>query len=89
MQSTHNTIGSNIAIKTHCNGYNVTYTQESHSLDWAIRDAEMLLRSGKVKNVLVGCHDESTLLFDTLSDDVHQKDLPGVHSVVMVLSCGE
>lgn len=49
MQSTHNTIGSNIAIKTHCHGYNVTYTQESHSLEWAIRDAELLLRSGKVK----------------------------------------
>ena len=27
MQSTHNTIGGNIAIKTHCHGYNVTYTQ--------------------------------------------------------------
>ena len=40
-------------------------------------------------SVLKVWHDESTLLFDTLSDDVHQKDLPGVHSVVMVLSCGE
>lgn len=89
MQSTHNTIGSNIAIKTHCHGYNVTYTQESHSLEWAIRDAELLLRSGKVKNVLVGCHDESTPLFNTLLEKSGEKPLPLVHSVAMVLSCGE
>lgn len=89
MQSTHNTIGSNIAIKTHCHGYNVTYTQESHSLEWAIRDAELLLRSGKVKNVLVGCHDESTSLFNTLLKKVGEKPQPSVHSVAMVLSCGE
>lgn len=49
MQSTHNTIGSNIAIKTHCHGYNITYTQGEDSLDWAIRDAKMLLASGKAK----------------------------------------
>ena len=89
MQSTHNTIGSNIAIKTHCHGYNVTYTQESHSLEWAIRDAELLLRSGKVKNVLVGCHDESTPLFNALLEKAGGKLLPSVHSVAMVLSCGE
>lgn len=89
MQSTHNTIGSNIAIKTHCHGYNVTYTQESHSLEWAIRDAELLLRSGKVKNILVGCHDESTPLFNTLLEKSGEKPLPLVHSVAMVLSCGE
>lgn len=89
MQSTHNTIGSNIAIKTHCHGYNVTHTQESHSLEWAIRDAELLLRSGKVKNVLVGCHDESTPLFNALLEKGGKKPLPLVHSVAMVLSCGE
>lgn len=89
MQSTHNTIGSNIAIKTHCHGYNVTYTQESHSLEWAIRDAELLLRSGKVKNVLVGCHDESTPLFNTLLKKGGEKPLPSIHSIAMVLSCGE
>lgn len=89
MQSTHNTIGSNIAIKTHCHGYNVTYTQESHSLEWAIRDAELLLKSGKVKNVLVGCHDESTPLFNTLLEKSGEKPRPSVHSVAMVLSCGE
>ena len=89
MQSTHNTIGSNVAIKTHCHGYNVTYTQGRHSLEWAIRDAELLLRSGKVKNVLVGCHDESTPLFNSLLEKGGETPLPSVQSVAMVLSCGE
>ncbi len=89
MQSTHNTIGSNIAIKTHCHGYNVTYTQGRRSLEWAIRDAESLLRSGKVKNVLVGCHDESTPLFNSLLEKGGEAPMPSVHSVAMVLSCGE
>lgn len=89
MQSTHNTIGSNIAIKNHCHGYNVTYTQEAHSLDWAIRDAKLLLRSGKVKNVLVGCHDESTNLFNALLEKEGITALPDIHSVAMVMSCGK
>ena len=88
MQSTHNTIGCNIAIKTHCHGYNVTYAQGRHSLDWAIRDAKLLLRSGKYKNVLVGCHDESTPRLNALLEKSGEKALPSVHSIAMVLSCG-
>lgn len=86
MQSTHNTIGSNIAIKTHCHGYNVTYTQEAHSLEWALRDARLLLKSGRVTNVLVGCHDESTPLFNDLLLRSGQSLVPAIHSVAMVLT---
>jgi len=63
MQSTHNTIGSAIAIRLKCHGYNVTYTQGVHSMYCAMRDAERLIRTGKAKTVLVGCHDEATPLF--------------------------
>ncbi len=89
MQSTHNTIGSNVAIKTHCHGYNVTYTQGTESLAWALRDARLLLESGKVKNVLVGCHDESAQEFNALRKKAGQAPMPAVHSVAMVLTCGE
>lgn len=89
MQSTHNTIGSNIAIKTKCHGYNVTYTQGVESLEWAIRDAEMLIKEGKVKTVLVGCHDESTPLFNSLLERDGAEKLPVVHSIAMVLTCGK
>ncbi len=89
MQSTHNTIGSNIAIKTRCHGYNVTYTQGKDSLEWALRDARLLLESGKVKNVLVGCHDESAPVFNSLLEKAGEKPLPAIHSIAMVLSCGK
>ncbi len=88
MQSTHNTLGSNVAIRTRCHGYNVTYTQADQSLEWALRDARLLLRSGKVRTVLVGCHDENTPLFGRLMEQANGETLPPVHSVAMVLSCG-
>lgn len=98
MQSTHNTISGNIAIKTHCHGYNITYTQAEKSLWWAIHDAELLLKSGKAKYVLVGCHDETTPLFEKLVEQGNQDKkkvgpslLPAgpIHSEAMVLTCGE
>jgi len=90
MQSTHNTIGSNIAIRTKCHGYNVTYTQDDDSLAWAMRDAELLLRSGKCKTVLVGCHDETTPLYRSLMQRLGESvQQPSIHSIAMVLSCGE
>ena len=89
MQSTHNTVGSNVAIKTHCHGYNVTYTQEARSLEWAIRDAKLLLRSGKVRNVLVGCHDEGAPCFNSLLEKAGQETLPAIRSVAMVLAMEE
>lgn len=85
MQSTHNTISSNIAIKTHCHGYNVTYTQGEKSLSWAILDAEMLLASGKVKNVLVGWHDESAPFFNRLLEQSGEQPMPSIRSTAMVL----
>ena len=85
MQSTHNTIGSNIAIRTHCHGYNVTYTQGDDSLEWALRDARRQLASGRCKTVLVGCHDETTPLYRALMDRLGVTDLPSIHSVAIVL----
>ncbi len=89
MQSTHNTLGSTIAIKTHCHGYNMTYSQGDRSLHWALRDAHLLLRRGVCHTVLVGCHDESTPLFRSLMQSLGVTDIPTVHSIAIVLSCGK
>ena len=89
MQSTHNTISSNIAIRLGCHGYNITYTQDDESLEWAMRDAKQLLRSGKYKNVLVGCHDETTPLYRQLMERLGYKNIPSLHSIAIVLSCGK
>lgn len=88
MQSTHNTISSNIAIHTKCNGYNMTYTHGNQSLEWALRDAKMLLRSGKVCSVLVGLHDETTMMWRSFMERMERKDLLPIHSIAIVLTCG-
>jgi len=89
MQSTHNTISSNIAIHLGCHGYNITYTQDEQSLDWAMRDARMLLASGACRTVLVGCHDETTPFYRKLMARLGHDHLPSIHSLAIVLSCGE
>lgn len=85
MQSTHNTIGSNIAIRLGCHGYNITYSQGNKSWKWALRDAERLIRTGKANIVLVGCHDESTLLLNEFYTRANKPTLPLIYSKSIVL----
>ncbi len=84
MQSTHNTIGSAIAIRTQCHGYNITYTQGKDSMKWALRDAERLIRMGKAKTVLVGCHDEASPLFQSFYEYLNLS-IPHIYSRSVVL----
>jgi len=59
IQSTHNTIGGQIALNLGCKNYNVTYSQNSASLESAFLDAELqLLETSVMKSVLVGGVDE-------------------------------
>ena len=86
MQSTHNTIAGDLAIRTKCKGYNCTYTQCDRSLEWALLDAKMLLKSGKCKNVLVGLHDETAPIFaEVMGNDY---DVKYIKSIAIVLVCG-
>ena len=89
MQSTHNTISSNIAIHLGCHGYNTTYTQDEDSLSWALRDARQLLKSGRCKSVLVGCHDEATPTYQRMQERLGVKVRPAFHSIAIVLTCGK
>lgn len=86
MQSTHNTIGSGIAIKLKCHGYNVTYSNGRDSLRDVINDAELLISSGKCKTVLVGCHDEMSPAFADFLKRSGEKIASDLHSVAMVLT---
>ena len=88
MQSTHNTISSNIAIRLGCHGYNITYSQDEDSMMWALRDARKLLESGLCKTVLVGYHSETTALFRRMMQRLGYHDLPIVYSKAIVMSCG-
>lgn len=85
MQSTHNTIGSSIAIRLGCHGYNTTYTQGEKSLEWALRDAHDLIRSGKARTVLVGCHDEGVELVNRYRTSVGLPPMPEIYSHSILL----
>lgn len=85
MQSTHNTVSSLIAIHLKCHGSNITISQGSRSMEWAVYQAKLLLRSGRCRSVLVGCHDESTELINTILAKAGRPTMPMVSSVAVVL----
>lgn len=59
IQSTHNTIGGQIALNLGCKNYNVTYTQNAVSLETALLDAQMQFdENPDLNSVLVGGVDE-------------------------------
>ena len=60
MQSTHNTIGSLVAIRLGCHGYNATYAHKGESWRSALSDAWMQIALGDVETALVGWFDEVT-----------------------------
>ena len=88
MQSTHNTIAGTLAIRTHCHGYNITYTQlgEEETLDLCRRDAERLMRLGRIRNALIGYYNEVTPALHDMVLRLRGEDLPvGVTSTAMFL----
>jgi hypothetical protein len=60
IQSTHNTIGSQIALLIQCYGYNQTYAHRAFSFESALIDACMQLEENPNEDFLVGAVDEIT-----------------------------
>lgn len=58
IQSTHNTVGGQIALGLNCKGYNFTYVHSSTSFESALLDAKLMLACDEAKTVLVGGVDE-------------------------------
>ncbi|MFT3826148.1 MAG: beta-ketoacyl synthase chain length factor [Chitinophagaceae bacterium] len=60
IQSTHNTVGGQIALMLQCHNYNNTFVHRGFSFESALLDAMMMIEEGDAKNVLVGGLDEIT-----------------------------
>ncbi|WP_295672257.1 beta-ketoacyl synthase chain length factor, partial [uncultured Mucilaginibacter sp.] len=60
IQSTHNTVGAQIALLLKCHGYNNTFVHKGISFESALLDAMMLLKENEADNILVGGTDEMT-----------------------------
>ena len=84
MQSTHNTIGSLIAIRLGCHGYNATYSHKGNSLDSALEDAVIQISLGDIDTALVGFFDELT---PSLEEMIRGKgEVPEEHALALVLT---
>ncbi len=60
IQSTHNTVGAQIALLLKCHNYNFTYVHRALSFESALLDGITRIRTGTSGNVLVGSIDELT-----------------------------
>jgi 3-oxoacyl-[acyl-carrier-protein] synthase II len=60
IQSTHNTVGAQIALMLKCHQYNNTFVHNGFSFESALLDAMMLLRENEATNVLACSIDEIT-----------------------------
>jgi 3-oxoacyl-[acyl-carrier-protein] synthase II len=61
IQSTHNTVSSNIALMVSCHAHNNTFAHKGFSFESALTDAQMLAgESDAINNILVGAYDEVT-----------------------------
>ncbi|MDP4282670.1 MAG: beta-ketoacyl synthase chain length factor, partial [Bacteroidota bacterium] len=61
IQSTYNTISSQIAIILKCHNYNSTYVHRIFSFESTLQDALMQIEEGTAQNILAGGIDEMTL----------------------------
>jgi len=61
IQSTHNTVSSNIALIVGCKGHNNTFVHKGFSFESALLDAQMLVaEDADIRHVLAGAYDETT-----------------------------
>ena len=89
IQSTHNSVNSQIAMILKCNGYNYTYSHRYLSFENALDDSIMLLNNNEAESVLCGGFDEITdLLYNALisSDSKKSRFLYGESCGMFYLS---
>ena len=60
IQSTHNTVGGQIALALKCNAYNMTFVHGGHSFESAVLDTELMLFQSSGKQALLGAVEETT-----------------------------
>ena len=83
MQSTHNSIGSQIAVLLKCYGYNITYSHRTFSFESALLDGMLFLRENPRANILLGGVDELTEKLFTIKKNICYKNIDNKHTVVL------
>lgn len=79
IQSTHNTVGGQIALNLNCKGYNFTYVHGSVSFESALLDAKLQLENEEAQNILIGGVDEigdHTVSIHKLNGHIKKESIP-------------
>ena len=77
IQSTHNTVGAQIALILKCHNYNNTFVHKGFSFEHALIDATLLFHENQAQTVLAGSDDEITdFTFGILKRFGFYKSLP-------------
>lgn len=78
IQSTHNTVGAQIALGLKCKAYNNTFVHGALSFESALLDAQLLLQGDEEEQVLVGGVDELGTEFVDLVRMMEDKFADGI-----------
>ena len=76
IQSTHNTVGAQIALNLKCHAYNNTYVHGTLSFESAINDAQLFAMEQPKKTMLIGGVDELGTDFVHYKNNMDQKESP-------------
>ncbi|WP_060874361.1 beta-ketoacyl synthase N-terminal-like domain-containing protein [Myroides odoratus] len=77
IQSTHNTVGGQIALHLGCKGYNFTYVHQNSSFESALLDGFLQIKAEEVENALIGGIDEvgkTTIINQQVAELVNTAD---------------
>ncbi len=90
IHSTHNTVGSQVAIALKCHGYNSTYSHCGTSFDSALLDAIVQMECGKIHSALVNGVDEMTDAYFEMYRQIGQwkRDMPTMKDYTQNRSMG-
>lgn len=94
MLSTHNMIGSVIALDLQCHGYNTHYSQKSMSFDCGLMDAFVRIRYSDNQTVLLNAHDEFSPEFTEILQRLENRHLSNGYftsevALSMILGCNQ
>lgn len=81
IQSTYNTISSQVAIQLKCHNYNSTYVHRTFSFESGLIDGLMQIADGSARNILAGAIDEMTMNHLQITRRIGQWKREPVHNL--------
>jgi 3-oxoacyl-(acyl-carrier-protein) synthase len=84
IQSTYNTISSQVAIQVKCHNYNSTYVHRTFSFESGLIDGLMQIEEQTAENVLIGAIDEMTMNHLQITRRVGQWKMEPVNNLTLL-----